>query len=129
MRMSRSFKPRLLRAFGGKGLGKSSNEIPLEIAYFGTVGDSMPRATTVEHDFIGKIRIEGGVIDLANNRRQLGNPHGRRKFVVEVLEGAILLGGVIGEVPLIYASRENGDAHDLNLRFLPELLLHLDVPP
>src|SRR5713101_593827 len=83
MRMSRSFKPRLLRAFGAKGLGKSSDEIPFEIAYLGTVGDSMPWATTAEHDFIGKIRIEGGVIDLANNRRQLGNPHGRRKLVVE----------------------------------------------
>ncbi len=125
----------------------------------------MPWATTAEHDFIGKIRIEGGVIDLANNRRQLGNPHGRRKFVVkasrdldlepplgaldhlqrvpacraalidddllvaEVLEGAILLGGAIGEVPLSNASRENSDAHDLKRRFLPELLLQIDVDP
>jgi hypothetical protein len=156
---------RLRRAFGAKGLGKSSDEIPFEITYFGTVGDSMPRTTTAEHDFIGKIRIEGGVIDLANNGRQLGNPHGRRKFVVkasrdldlepplgpldhlqrvpacratlidddllvaEVLEGAILLGRVIGEVPLSNASRENSDAHHLKRWLLSEFPFQIDVDP
>src|SRR5450631_4758451 len=159
MRMSRSFKPRLLRARGAEGLPESSDEIPFEIANLGAIGDPMPGTAPREHDFVGKIRIEGGVIDLANNRRQLRNSHRRREFMVkaprdldleppfgpldhlqrvparraalidddlfvaEVLESAILLGGVIGEIPLRNASGENRDAHDLERRFLLELFL------
>ena len=43
----------------------------------------MPRTTSGEHDFIRKIRVEGGVIDLTNNRRELGHAHCRRKLVVK----------------------------------------------
>jgi len=47
----------------------SPEKIPLEIALPGAVGNPMSRTTSRKYDLVGKIRIEGRVIDLTNNRR------------------------------------------------------------
>ena len=58
-------------------------KVPNEIAFLLPVSDAVTGSAPTEHDFVGKIRIECGIVDLADHRRELGNAQTGRQFMVQ----------------------------------------------